>query len=179
MACEPQVVSGSKAERYLRYIDHMNAWAGKIFSFAFLPLTLIAVFEVVARYIFNRPTLWAWDINIQLLAVITIFGGGYTLLNGEHVIVDVFVEGLSPRRRAILDSVTGLLILFSVGILVWEAALLGWQSFLEGERLSSVWGPPIYPLKMLVPLGAFLLFLQGLAKFIRSCIAAIQPGGKK
>lgn len=172
-------VNKSKVEHYLHYIDLINDWTGKIFSFAFIPLTLIAVFEVVSRYMFNRPTLWAWDINIQLLAIITMFGGGYTLLKGEHVIVDIFVSRFSLRKRAIVDSITGLLVLFAVGILVWKATQMGWDSFLRRERLSSVWEPPIYPLKMMVPIGALLLFLQGSAKFIRNCITAVHSRGNK
>ncbi len=179
MAGNSHRVSKSKVEYSLHYIDLINDWAGKMFSFAFIPLTLIAVFEVVSRYIFNRPTVWAWDINIQLLAIITMFGGGYTLLKGEHVIVDIFVNRISLRKRAVIDSITGLLILFAVGVLVWEATQMGWESFLRRETLPSIWQPAIYPLKMTVPIGALLLFLQGLAMFIRNCITALHSGGNK
>lgn len=179
MVVNSQKVNKSKIERSLRYIDLANDWAGKIFSFAFLPLTLIAVFEVVARYVFNRPTIWAWDINLQLSAIIIIFGGGYTLLKGEHVLVDVFLTNLSKRKRAILDSITGLLLLFSIGILTWKAAQMGWESFITREQLSSIWEPPIYPLKIMVPIGAFLFLLQGIAKIVRDCVIATSGEGNK
>ena len=59
----------------LRYIDNVSEWAGKLVAWLILPLVLFTVMEVVLRYVFNSPTVWAWDVNIQLMLVFLALGG--------------------------------------------------------------------------------------------------------
>jgi len=164
----------SKAEAFCRVVDNINERTGRAVSYLILPLLAITVMEVILRYIFNRPTIWSWDVNIQLLSVIGVMGAGYTLFARGHVIVDVIVGQLSPRKRAIIDLITALLFFLCVGALVYQGGISGWKSMLRGELYTSVWEPPIYVIKMLIPVGAFLLLLQGIAKFIRDLNIATQ-----
>ena len=62
----------------IRVIDKTNEWVGKAVSFLLIPLVLITAYEVVMRYIVERPTIWSWDLNIQIFAAIIMLGGGYT-----------------------------------------------------------------------------------------------------
>jgi TRAP-type mannitol/chloroaromatic compound transport system permease small subunit len=163
------------AESFCRAIDSINEWAGKCVSILALPMALFIGIEVVARYVFNRPTIWVWDVNIQLLGALVLFGAGYTLLHGGHIIVDVIVIRFSRRTRAITDMITSVFFFFAIGVLVWKAAMAGWDSLLSRELFTSYWNPPIYPLKISVSIGAFLLLLQGVAKFIRDLSIAIHP----
>lgn len=164
-----------KIERWLRKIDLINEWVGRVAAFAILPLTFIAAFEVVMRYAFNRPTIWAWDINVQLGAFLAIMGAGYTFLHGGHVIVDVLVNRFSPRQRALIDLITAWLFFFAVAILIWKSGMEAWGAFKIRESFGSVWNPPIYPLKIAIPVGAFLLMLQVGAKFVRDLIIVFAP----
>ena len=165
----------AKVEVYLSKIDLINEWVGKTVAYAILPLTLIASLEVVLRYVFDRPTIWAWDVNIQLGALLAIMGAGYTLRHGGHVIVDVAVTRFSLRQRALIDLITTWLFFFACVILVWKSGVEGWDSLMTKEAYSSIWAPPIYPLKMIIPVGAFLLLLQGIAKFARDIVIVIAP----
>ena len=157
----------SKTARLLLVIDAINDRVGHAFSFLLLPLMVITTLEVVARYAFKRPTIWAWDVNIILFGAIVAVGGAYNLLYNGHVRVDVIVSHLSRRTVAILDLVTAALFFFLMVILLWQTGLNGVSSFEKREVMTSLWAPPIYPLKMLLPLAVFLLLLQGSAKFIR------------
>jgi TRAP-type mannitol/chloroaromatic compound transport system permease small subunit len=165
----------ARVEQWLKKIDAINEWVGKTIAFGLIPITLIAMTEVVMRYIFNRPTIWAWDINVQLGGLLIIMGAGYTFLHGQHVIVDIVVERFSIRQRAWIDLVTACLFFLACIVLIRKSSGEAWTSLITRERSSSFWGPPIYPLKMLMPVGAFLLLLQGAAKFIRDLSLVINP----
>lgn len=161
-------------------IDLLNEWVGKYSSWLVIPLTFIVTYDVVLRYIFNSPTIWAWDIAVQLLALIAILGGGYALLVRAHIGIDVIVEHTSPKKRAIIDLITYVFFLFSVGILLWKTTSAAWVSAQNREASFSFFAPPVYPLKIVMAVGVFLLFLQGIANFIRllSKISSSKAGGK-
>jgi TRAP-type mannitol/chloroaromatic compound transport system permease small subunit len=152
---------------FLRYVDAINSWVGRVIGFAVIPITVIATIEVVLRYIFNRPTIWAWEINIQLMASMAILGAGYALLHGAHVKMDVFVERFSPRTRALIDLTTAVLFFFICVIIIYESAIMAWRAIEIREIFPSPLASPVYIFKSLLPFGAFLLLLQGIAKFIR------------
>ncbi len=65
-----------KESKILQTIDNMNEWVGRIASFGYVAILLIQVMEVILRYVFNSPTIWAWDINAQLFMGVSILGGG-------------------------------------------------------------------------------------------------------
>lgn len=161
-------------------IDLLNEWVGKYSSWLVIPLTSVILLDVILRYVFNSPTIWAWDVGVQLLGAIAILGGGYAFLYGAHIGIDVLVERLSPRRRTIVEIITYLFFLFSVGILLWKTTSAAWTSALSREVFHSFFMPPIYPLKIVMAFGIFLLFLQGLAKFLRllSTISSSKAGGE-
>ena len=152
---------------WVRFADTVNKWIGRTVSFLLLPITFITSFEVFMRYIVRSPTIWAWDLNIQLSATVILLGGGYTLMEKGHVAVDILVINMSPKRRALLDLITSPFFFFGFLILLWYGWEVGWTSFQAREAMPTVWAPPYYPIKLLIPIGALLLLIQGVAKFIR------------
>jgi TRAP-type mannitol/chloroaromatic compound transport system permease small subunit len=128
----------------------------------------VLVWEVFMRYVFNQPTIWAHELSALLYAVFFLIGGAYTLRWNAHINVDVLYVRLSPRSRAILDLVTWLLFYFFCGVLFWQGCQAGWKSFLRMERASTVWEPYIWPVKLCIPLAAFLMLLQGITKTIKN-----------
>ena len=85
--------------RFIDRIDLINRHISNGVSFLFVPMTLIAMYEVVMRYAFDSPTTWAWDINVQLFCAIVVLGAGHTLRQGGHVIMDILVNKLRTERR--------------------------------------------------------------------------------
>ena len=155
-------------KRIIRSIDKLNGWIGMIVCLLMAPLVLITTFEVFMRYIAKRPTIWAWDLNIQVFAILIMLGGGYTLLEKKHVMVDVFVLRMAPRTRAILDITTSVFLFLGVIVLMiggWEIA---WASFKAKEAMPTIWAPPYYYMKMTIPIGAFLVFLQGISDLLKN-----------
>ena len=155
---------------FLRFVDKLNDWVGKVVSFFILVVALVIGYEIVLRYIFNNPTKWAHETSTMFFGAFIILGGAYTLLHGSHVSMDLIYGRLSVRKKAILDVITFILFALFCYALIWYGGKTAWKSILLLERGSTVWGPPIYPFRLLLPLGAFLLLLQGLAKLVRDII---------
>ena len=153
---------------YIRIVDTISEWIGKIFCWLLIPLVLITALEVFMRYVMKQPTIWAWDLNIIIFAAITFLGGGYALLEKGHVTVDVFTIRMSPRNQAILSLITSLLFFIGIGTLMiggWEMFLMSWK---VKETMPTIWAPPYYWMKLLLPLGCLLLILQGISEFLKN-----------
>ena len=166
-------------DAFCRAVDTVNEWVGRVASMLFLPLVFVVMTEVVLRYFFNKPTIWAWDVNIQLAASLIALGAAYALLHRDHVIVDIIVSHFPPRARAIMDMVTALIFFFGVGMLLWLATGEARISIATGERYTSLMEPPLGPIRALIAFGILLLLVQGVAKFIRDLLIALGKRGRE
>jgi len=153
--------------KFLRGVDAFSQWTGRWVSYLILVLALIVGVEVVARYVFNRPTIWAHELSAMLFGTFIILGGAYTGARGLQVNMDVIYGAQRPRVRALLDVITFFIALGFVGVLVWKGWQSAWKSVRVLEHASTQWGPPIYPFKLMLPVGALMLLAQLTAKFIR------------
>ncbi len=161
---------------FLTAIDSISDWSGKIFSILFVAATFTIVFGVVRRYVFNAPTLWQGELTTYLCAATYMVGGAFVQLSGAHVRVDIFYRLWSPRLRAIIDLVTAPVFFLGLGLMFWVGAEWAGQGIKLGATSGSPWNPIIWPVRLLIPLGSFLLLLQGLATFIRD-IGIARTGG--
>jgi TRAP-type mannitol/chloroaromatic compound transport system permease small subunit len=158
-------------EKVLTFIDSLSEWTGKAVSFLIAVLALVVGYEVVMRYAFDRPTVWVHEASAMLFGTFIIIGGAHTLRYSGHVPMDMIYNKFSKRGKAIMDVITFFLLMLPfVGILIWKGADAAYGSTLILERDSTQWGPPIYPFKWMLPIGAFLLFLQAMAKLVRDLV---------
>ncbi len=154
----------------LRTIDKISNAVGNSISYLVPVMSLLMVIEVIARYLFQRPTQWVWPIDTQLMVIVFGFAGCYTMLNQMHVRVDVVYSKLSPKKRAILDIITLIFAIFFLIALLWVSIEMGWSSALRGESDQAGFEPPIWHLKLVViPIGIVLMLLQTIANFVRDC----------
>lgn len=155
-------------KRVLSLIDSVNEWVGKAFSYLVLVLALIVGYEIVMRYGFNRPTIWVNELSAMLFGSFMIIGGAFTARYNGHVGMDIVYNRLSTKWRALLDVVSFfLLFLPLLGVLVWKGGASAWKSVMMLEHDSTQWGPPLYPIRIMLPLGALLFLLQATAKMVR------------
>jgi TRAP-type mannitol/chloroaromatic compound transport system permease small subunit len=153
-------------------IDALNEWTGRIVGFQIVFIVGVVVYEVVMRSVFVRPTLWANETMVYVTAMAYLLGGGYTLLHRRHVIVDVIYQRLLPRTRARLDLLTFLFFVIYMLTLIWVGWSFAWDSVQQRETAGTPWNPPIYPVKLAIPLAGLLVLLQGLANVVRDFYAA-------
>lgn len=157
----------------LRFIDNLNDWIGKVLSYAVFIMFVLVLSEVVRRYFFNSPTVWANELTQLVFGAYVILSGGFILRWGGHVNVDIFYSTLSDRWKAILDIVTSAVFFLFCGMLFLYGGSLAWESLSNFEHSRSAWNPPLYPFKLCIPLAAALLVLQGIAKLIRDIYTVI------
>ncbi len=144
-------------------------------SWLIVPMVLSLVYEVVARYFFNMPTVWAYDMTFILYGSFFMLGSAYTLMKKGHIRTDSLYGGWSPRRQGIVDTVCYLVFFFpAIGVFTW----LGWdfflKSFLQGERfVTSPWMAAAWPLKFMIPMTGALLLLQGLSEVLKGIYATV------
>lgn len=153
--------------KVLRTVDRVNRWFGTIAGFLPVFLAFVVVADVVLRYFFKRPTEWGFEMSSFLMLGAVFLGGGFTFLEGGHVKVDVLYNRLSVRKRAITDAITHLFALAFAAVVAWQGVMASYGSLLEGTRTSSSWGPELWPVQMVIALGAIVLGLQILVKMVR------------
>jgi TRAP-type mannitol/chloroaromatic compound transport system permease small subunit len=139
---------------------------GQATSLLVFALIAILLYGVVMRYVVDRPSVWVSEASGMIYAAYFLIGGAYALIHGDHVNVDILRARFSPRRKAALDLFTWLLFYAMMGTIFWLGLNYGWKSLLRLERSSTVWGPYIWPLKMLVPVSAFLMLVAGAMKTV-------------
>jgi len=162
-----------------RAIDTLCQGVGGFVSLWTVICVFNYVFEVVARYFFNAPTNWAHEASFLMFGVMYTLGGAALYLADGHVRVDVFYAKWSRRTRAGADIVTSTLTsVFILGFLI-----SGWLFFAQGldraylpewlalgynmDLSQTEWQVPYWPIKFAIPLGAFLVVLASVSRFIK------------
>ncbi|HSR13121.1 MAG TPA: TRAP transporter small permease subunit [Thermodesulfobacteriota bacterium] len=160
-------------ESYLRLalkIDKVAEWSGRIVSYLAYPLVGGVAYEVVARYVFNAPTEWAFDMTYMLYGSIFMLGAAYTLLHKGHIRTDVFYGRWPPQKQGKIDTLMYIFLFFPGMIFFlwagWDYAAHSWMT--NEKAGNSPWMPIIYPFKTVIPLTAALLLLQGVSELIKS-----------
>lgn len=152
---------------FFRVIDIISEWTGKVASYVLIPLVLVLVYEVIMRYVFDKPTLFAHETGIYLYAFNGMIAGAWVLLHEGHVKMDAVYGRLSPKTRAILDLITAPLFFYFCGLVLWQGWEMAYRSLIGLEHTPSAWSPPWYPFRMILPVAAFFLLLAGVSKFRR------------
>jgi TRAP-type mannitol/chloroaromatic compound transport system permease small subunit len=162
-----------KLASFLKVVDAISEWSGKGIAYLIIPGILILALEVVLRYVFNSPTMWAHGTTQRIFATYYILSGAYILRYNKHVSVDVIYNRFSLRTRANLSLIGSLFFFVFCGVMLWKGIDFTWTSLSQLEPDATPWRAPLYPFKMMIPLGALLILLQGLAKFIRDLMTVI------
>ena len=161
--------------RFIYGVDLLSRTVGHAFAWCLVVLTFGTSYEVFVRYVLNNPTSWAFDFSYTMYGAMFFMAGAYTLSRGGHVRCDMFYRLWQPRTQARVELVLYVLFFFP-GIVA--LVLSGWSYGFESMRIREVSvnspaGVPIWPLKMLIPIGAGLLVLQGVAEVLR-CIQCLR-----
>jgi len=154
----------------IRTIDRFTELTSYLFVIVIVPLILANVFEVFSRYVLRAPTMWALDVTTMSYASLFMLGAALALLRGAHVRTDMLWERFSDRRKGMIDSLA-LLVFFlpTMAVLFFISVDDFLYSISIDERSSSgAWTPILWPLRGVIPLTAFMLFLQGISELMKS-----------
>jgi TRAP-type mannitol/chloroaromatic compound transport system permease small subunit len=155
-------------------IDRISRFFGIIASVLVLLSCLISAGNAASRYLFSISSNAWLEIQWQMFAGIFLLGSAHVLKLNEHVRVDILYGGRSDRAKLWIDVFGIVLFLFPATLMMgYEGLSFFHISFGRGEMSSNAGGLPLWPVKMLLPLGFFLLLLQGVSELIKR-IAALQ-----
>jgi len=151
-----------------RAIDALNEQIGKLTYWLILAAVLISTGNAIVRYTFNMSSNAWLEIQWYLFSFVFLFCAGYTLLHNQHVRIDVISSNLSGRGRAWIDILGTLFFLLPMAIaIMW----LSWPIFVDAyttkEISANAGGLLIWPGRLMLPVGFFLLVLQGFSELIK------------
>lgn len=149
-------------------IDKLNEAIGKAASLLVLPLVGVVFYEIIMRYVFDKPTVWGFEMTLFIYGVNYMLGLALTEGRGGHVSVDVLTMHLRPRAKALMGIISYTILFVPVWVCMviwnWKYAINSTRML---ERNPTSWNPSVWPIKLLMALGVLLLFLQGISTLIR------------
>jgi TRAP-type mannitol/chloroaromatic compound transport system permease small subunit len=155
-------------------IDTFALWTGRAVSWLLVPLTLAIVYEVISRYFFTAPTVWAYDMSRMLYGAMFVLGAAYALSRGVHIRSDFIYRHWSTKTQGKVDLALYLICYFpTLLIFLYVSIDWAWVSVSRAERgTDTAWMPLLGPIKSCVPLGIAFLILQGISEVLKALHAA-------
>ena len=155
----------------LKGFDWVSEWTGRIFVWLIIPLTVVVVYEVISRRVFNAPHIWATEVTNYLYGPHFMLVAAYTLFYKSHVSIDIIYGRYSPRTRGILDIITYVVFFFPFCLIVfYQGIIFAQTSWSIGETSESAALRIVPLIKTVIPITFGLLLIQGVANFIRSIV---------
>lgn len=158
-----------------RAVDTLNTAIGKTISLLIWAGIVVLCYEVVARYVFGQPTLWAHGYTQRIFGSYFVLVGAYTLIRNDHVRVDLLLNTATPRGRAVLDLINFSFLILWAGVLSWEAFWFFEDSWRFKEVDESALRHPMWPVKLAMFAGVALIALQGVIEALRSIVLIFNP----
>ena len=151
-----------------RMIDAVNERIGKLIVWLVLISVLISAGNAVMRKAFDLSSNAFLEIQWYLFSAIFLLGASWTLLRNEHIRIDVISGRLSSRAQNWID-VFGIVffLLPMAAIIMWLSWPVFTLAYTSGEMSSNPGGLIRWPVRLLVPVGFFLLLLQGLSELVK------------
>jgi TRAP-type mannitol/chloroaromatic compound transport system permease small subunit len=158
-------------------IDAFSRWTGIVCSYLMIPLTLLVVYEVITRS-FQYPTVWTFEMSNFFYGAHFMLVAAYGLLYKSHVTIDLVSGRFSKKTQAVLSLICYLFMYIPfIAVFIYYGFSYSLNSWSMLEKSWSIWGPPLYPIKTVIPLTAVMLLLQGISEVIKTVDVLFQEGG--
>ncbi len=151
---------------YVKWVDSLSRWTGIFAMFLLFALLGILLYSTIMKTWF-LPSLWTVEAAQFVMVSYYLLGGAWTLKEGEHVRMDLLYSRWTPRKKAGVDLVTGLAMIFFLGLLFAGGVASSYYAWQTNEHSFSAWRPPMLPVKLIMTFGIFLTLLQAAAIFFR------------
>lgn len=153
--------------RFCRVCESVSLFLSHIAMWLIAAIVAVMLFEVVSRYVFDKPTLWANELSLWLAGGLYLFAGLYAMRERAHIRVTILYDSLSPKGKRALDFLGMLVVVSFAFLLVFGSYESVWQTVARWERFGTAWDPPIpATLKSLVLIVTVLIAVQAVSNFI-------------
>ena len=152
---------------YVRTVDRMNYWIGRVVMYGLFALMAVLLWSTISKAAFVVPAFWTLEAAQYGLVAYYLLGGPYSIQLGSNVRMDLFYGSWSSRRKAWFDSFTVLLLIVYLIVLLWGGIDSLSYSLEYNERSPSLWRPYLWPVKLVMCIGVFLMLLQAISELIK------------
>ncbi len=158
--------------------ERLSEILGVIGRLTIFALIAAMLYEVVARYVFGAPTLWAFDISYMLNGSVFLLGAAYSLREDAHVRIDFLSQKFPQRVQQILNGLIYLLVMSPIFFaFTWVAGSKAIKAFVTGEVESvSPWAPLVWPFYAVIAIGLLAFALQFVVEALKYLSGEKCPG---
>jgi TRAP-type mannitol/chloroaromatic compound transport system permease small subunit len=164
-------------DRVLPALDRVGSIFGHIAMAMIVFLIVAMLYEVVARKLFNAPTIWAITVSYMFNGTLFLIGAAFTLRVNQHVRIDFLATRLPLRLQHAVNALFYVgLFMPALGVAAWYSSQKAWDAYVDGElEAMSAWEPLIWPFLAGIALGLTSFLLQVLLETVRHVIGIFDP----
>ncbi|RWL12846.1 MAG: TRAP transporter small permease subunit [Mesorhizobium sp.] len=160
------------AQLFVRYVDAINHRVGRVAMYLLFVMGAMLLYSTLSRIIFGVPINWVLEMSQFLLSAYYLVGGAYALQLDQHLRMDLFYSRLDARKRAITDAITILFVIFFLVVLLGGGLSSTNYAIQYNQKNYSAWSPVLWPIKVVMTTGVFLMLLQCISTFIKDVAIA-------
>ena len=151
---------------YIAWVDAMNYRIGRVMLYGIFVMMAILLWSSMSKTFFS-PSLWTLEVAQFAMVAYYVLGGPYSMQQGSHVRMDLFYGAWSDKKKAQIDAITVLFLIFYLGVMLYGAYDSTSYSFQYGERSPTAWRPYLWPIKVIMCFGIFMMLLQSISELFK------------
>lgn len=157
---------------FVHSVEAVNNVVGKFSMYLVFLMIGILLYEPIARNLFDQSCIWAVEMAQFTMAAYYLLGGGYSMILKGHVRMDLLYDRWSDKKKAKVDAITGLFLIFYLVFLMYGAYSSIEYAVMYGQKNRSAWAPYMAPIKIIMGAGVLLMLLQSIATFFKDIAKA-------
>ena len=152
---------------YVKFIDLICIKIGRLTMYTVFLMMFILVLSFVTRNIINIPLMWIIEMAQFIITGYYLLGGGYSMITGDHVRMDLIYSKFSERNKAKMDAFTSFFLVFYLITLLFGSITSLIYTLETKQRLFTAWAPYVWPIKIIMFIGILLMLLQSISMFFK------------
>jgi len=152
---------------YVKFIDNITSITGKITMYTVFLMMGILVLSFVTRNIINLPLIWIIEMAQFIMTGYYLMGGAYSMLDDQHVRMDLVYGNFSEKNKARMDLFTSIFLLFYLIVLLIGSYNSLVYTLETNKKLFTAWAPYVWPISSIMFLGILLMLLQTISTMFK------------
>ena len=154
-------------KNFVHAVESTNRFVGKFSMYLVFAMIGILLYEPITRNIFGISSIWAVEMAQFTMAAYYLLGGGYSMMLKGHVRMDLLYGRWSEKKKARVDAITGIFLIFYMVLLLYGAYSSIEYAVMYGQKNRSAWAPYMAPIKIIMGIGVLLMLLQCIATLFK------------
>lgn len=152
---------------FVRIVDRFNYLVGRVMMYGIFALMAVLMWSTISKQAFIIPSFWTLEVAQYILVAYYLLGGAYSIQLGANVRMDLFYSTWSTRKKAWVDSITILVLIFYLSVMLYGGIESTQYAIKYQEHSPSMWRPLMWPIKSMMCLGIFMMLLQAISELFK------------